>query len=110
MKFIEEYLEKCLKNKGFHWKTSIIAGGIIGLVFFLVNLFSGIVFDVAMVIFIAMTISFSLIWYIIINRLHKTFRKQIVIEGKDSEEERKTKRENARRLMEKRNSKKKSAR
>ncbi|MGL4875580.1 MAG: hypothetical protein ACRC30_13130 [Clostridium sp.] len=106
MRFIEGYLEKCLKNKAFHKKTSLIAGGIIGIIFFIFNVITGIPMEVAIATGIATIITFTIMWYFIIGRLHKSFSKQMIdVDVKESKDEIQKKRENARRLMEERNAK-----
>ncbi|MGL4849635.1 MAG: hypothetical protein ACRC28_12060 [Clostridium sp.] len=107
MKFIEAYLEKCLRDKGFHKKTSLIAGVVIGIIFYIINVFSGMSMDVALVTGIATIITFTIVWYVVIKRLHKSFASQRgLVDTKEIMEDRDKKRENAKRLMEKRNSKK----
>ena len=101
MRFVDTYIKKCLENKSYFRKSSVIAGFILSFITFLMNIFSKQDIKISIITLLVMWGIFSGFWFFLVRQLEKTFRKQDEMIEQERSTNRSGRREKARMNMKK---------
>lgn len=99
MEFLEEYVRKCVSEKKYLIKTSMLAGLIIGFILLIIDIIAGRDIKTSVVSFVIISIIFFFMWLLIVRQLNKLLEKQDRRVKEEVEINRNAKRANLRRKM-----------